>query len=62
MVNILNDVPVSNYMRNDLEDQLTTNLIFENITVVGNIIVDESQQHVPDLIRLDAESVKLTGR
>lgn len=59
---ILNNVPVSNYMVNDHRDHLQTNLVFENITVIGNIVLDDNKEHTPNLMNLDAESVKLTGR
>lgn len=49
-------------MLNNNEEKAPTNYYFENVTVLGNIVLDKNQLHTPDLAKIDREAVKTTGR
>ncbi|KAB0792964.1 hypothetical protein PPYR_12584 [Photinus pyralis] len=59
--NELNNIHVSSYLTNDLEDKLPINWVFENITVLGNIRTNPSTKHTPNLQQLQRDAVKMNG-
>lgn len=59
---LLNNVAVDSYMVNNLDDKLVTDLVFENVSVFGNILINQNEAHFPDLEQLDLEAVKSTGK
>lgn len=58
----LNNVKLSRYLLNNLEDKPPIKMYFENATILGNVYLNKSETHVPDLETLIEEAVKLNGR
>ncbi|KAF5303213.1 hypothetical protein FQR65_LT08293 [Abscondita terminalis] len=58
----LNNVLVSQYLTNDLEDKLPIHWIFKNVVIMGNVEVNPSVNHIPDVAQIDLLSVKRIGR
>ncbi|CAH0562664.1 unnamed protein product [Brassicogethes aeneus] len=59
--NLINNRNINQFMRNTDQPQAKTNFHFENITIAGNLILDDNQMHTPDLKKIDADGVKTTG-
>lgn len=59
--NKLNDVDFKQYMLNKDEDRFETNYHFENIAVLGNVLLNSKANHTPNFTKLEEESVKTTG-
>lgn len=58
----LNGVNLDDYMVQGVDNAKPAQFFFENITVFGNVILNETGEHKPDLKAIDAGSVKNSGR
>ncbi|KAL3289954.1 hypothetical protein HHI36_023337 [Cryptolaemus montrouzieri] len=58
---LLNGHGMFNYMMNNTNKTLPTNLAFDNVTFLGNVYLNSQKTHIPDLQKIDRESVKLNG-
>lgn len=58
----LNGINISDYVIQNINNVKPANFYFENVTVLGSVLLDHRKQHKPDLKAIDAGSVKYSGR
>lgn len=58
----LNGINISDYMVQNVDNDKSGRFYFENVTVLGDVHLDQKKQHQPDLKAIDADSVKYFGR
>lgn len=58
----LNGINIDDYMIQNVNNAKLANFYFENVTVFGNVHLDQKKQHKPDLKAIDTKSVKYFGR
>ncbi|KAF5284772.1 hypothetical protein FQA39_LY04497 [Lamprigera yunnana] len=59
--NYLNNLHLSKYFLNSLNDKLPINWVFKNVVIFGDVSMNPFVQHYPDIQQLDLLSVKLNG-
>ena len=60
-IKYLNNDDIRNYMRVNSNNTSPTNYHFKNVTIIGNIFLNNSKL-IPDLKNIDRESVKFQGK
>ncbi|KAK9890079.1 hypothetical protein WA026_008891 [Henosepilachna vigintioctopunctata] len=58
---LLNGFEIRNLMLNNSSKILPTIFAFENVTFMGNILLDDEKIHTPNLMKINAESIKNNG-
>jgi hypothetical protein len=58
---LMNGVSVDDYMSNSTQQTKPAKFYFESVVVKGNVKLNPSKQHLPDLRRIQKDSVKVNG-